>query len=396
MGRPKLSASLVEALERRPRRYQVRCGKLAGFLVRVSPSGSKTYYVQYKRGGRNRFYRLGKHGETYPFSRARIDAGNVLAAVAAGDDPAKSRQEGRTAAQFTVRDLCERFMADQVTIKPSTRRVYRGHVKHHLSKIGSIPVSELTRGDVVRLHARITKSGTPAAANQAIGLLHNMLERAIEWGLLTGRNPADRTPKNRPKKRGRALTPAERSELWAALKRCEEYPRGHDQHLPRGFTEAVRLLALTGMRRTEATNLRWEWIRLGERPSIDLPDSKTGRKTVWLSDDAVAVLQRRAEADEHPELVFTTPTGGAIDHVWGHRWPILRDAAGLPVDFRTHDLRHAYISDAAMAGVPTEVAMAMLGLRSPATAAKYRHLADEAIAAAVKRTAQRVRPKKSK
>jgi len=55
-GRP-LTDALVESLEPAAKVYEVRCSKLTGFMLRVQPGGVKTYYVEYKRGKREKLGR---------------------------------------------------------------------------------------------------------------------------------------------------------------------------------------------------------------------------------------------------------------------------------------------------------------------------------------------------
>ena len=52
---------------------------------------------------------------------------------------------------------------------------------------------------------------------------------------------------------------------------------------------AIRLLIFTGARLGEILTLRWEYVDLEQRV-LKLPDSKTGRKLIWLDPPAVEIL----------------------------------------------------------------------------------------------------------
>ena len=52
---------------------------------------------------------------------------------------------------------------------------------------------------------------------------------------------------------------------------------------------AIRLLILTGARLREILHAKWEYVDF-ERGVIFLPDSKTGRKPVYLSAAALSIL----------------------------------------------------------------------------------------------------------
>jgi integrase len=100
---------------------------------------------------------------------------------------------------------------------------------------------------------------------------------------------------------------------------------------------AIRLLLLTGCRRSEILGLRWEWIDF-EREMIFLPDSKTGRKPVYLNAPALEVLERLPEQLGNPHVICGHRAGRAYPGL--HKvWRRVRTAAGLP-GVRLHDLRH--------------------------------------------------------
>jgi integrase len=60
---------------------------------------------------------------------------------------------------------------------------------------------------------------------------------------------------------------------------------------------AIRLLLLTGARVSEILGARWEWVDWNRRV-IALPDSKTGAKPLFLSEQAIELLRLRKAAAE--------------------------------------------------------------------------------------------------
>ena len=62
---------------------------------------------------------------------------------------------------------------------------------------------------------------------------------------------------------------------------------------------AIRLLVFTSARLSEILTLRWEYVNL-EHKALWLPDSKTGRKTIYLSSPALAVLERLPRISGNP------------------------------------------------------------------------------------------------
>ena len=128
---------------------------------------------------------------------------------------------------------------------------------------------------------------------------------------------------------------------------------------------AIRLLALTGARRSEISQLRWRSVDL-DRGLLMLDDSKTGEKAD-LSKPAAAIeifagLPRVVGND------FVIAGGKAgrpfvgIDKIWDR----VRASAGLP-DVRLHDLRHSYASVGAGASLGLPIIGKLLGHTQPST-----------------------------
>ena len=84
---PKLTKRTVESLPIQAKDYFVWDDEVAGFGVRVMPSGAKTYQAQYRKGGRTRRVSLGRHG-TLTADEARKRARELLGRVAGGENPA--------------------------------------------------------------------------------------------------------------------------------------------------------------------------------------------------------------------------------------------------------------------------------------------------------------------
>ena len=142
---------------------------------------------------------------------------------------------------------------------------------------------------------------------------------------------------------------------------------------------AIRLLALTGMRRNEILTLRWEHVS-EEHESLFLPDSKTGRKAIHLSPPALALLQTIPRLEGNPYVICGERPGRHLVNL-EKPWRRIRAAAKLD-DVRLHDLRHSFASVAASGGQSLIVIGKMLGHSQPATTARYAHLADDPVKAA--------------
>src|SRR5690606_865516 len=72
---------------------------------------------------------------------------------------------------------------------------------------------------------------------------------------------------------------------------------------------AIRLLLLTGARKNEILTIERSWIDL-HRQVVNVPDRKTGKKPLYLSDAAVAVMREVFETAD-PDSPYLLP-GRAI------------------------------------------------------------------------------------
>ena len=133
----------------------------------------------------------------------------------------------------------------------------------------------------------------------------------------------------------------------------------------------IRLLVLTGCRSSEIRTLRWADYRDGH---IFLRDSKTGPRTVWLSEAARAVLDALTRTS--PWVFPAVRRKGPVSKkALSEAWSKVRSEAGLK-DVRLHDLRHSYASVAIASGETVLAVGRLLGHRDPETTLKYAHHAE--------------------
>ena len=146
---------------------------------------------------------------------------------------------------------------------------------------------------------------------------------------------------------------------------------------------AIRLLLLTGCRKGEILNLRWDQVDL-EANELRLPDTKTGPRTISLSPEAARVLAAITRVDGNPFVIPGKIKGKARRNL-NDPWEIVCERAGLK-DMRLHDCRHSYASRALALGESLPMIGRLLGHTQVETTARYAHLAE----ASVKESAVRV------
>ena len=376
---PKLTKRTVDALAADAKDYFVWDTLIAGFGVRIMPSGAKTYQAQYRKGGRTRRISLGRHGNI-TVEQARLLAKEVLGDVAKGENPAEDIAQHRKAP--TVAALCERFFQAHVMerCKPSTQGEYRRAIDMFINPaLGSFKLADLERKDVAELHHKFRDK--PYQANRTLGVLSKMFNLAEIWGLRPdGSNPCRHVPKYREHKRERYLSQLELQRLGQVLSEAER-DGSETQHMIAAF----RLLILTGCRLGEIQTLQWGFIT---DQGMELPDTKTGARRIPLPSAARAVLSALLRVDGNPYVIVGKVAGKhATD--FQHPWRRIRERAGL-TGVRIHDLRHTYASNAVSSGMPIQMVGRLLGHTQIQTTMRYAHLADDPVKQAAEENAERL------
>jgi integrase len=369
--------------------------EIKGFGVRARTGGGKSYILHYRVGaGRSaplRKLTIGKHGSPWTPNTARTEAKRLLGVVASGQDPAQLRAEERKA--LTVGDLCDLYLSEGASHKkPSTLRADRGRIVHHIKPLlGQKRVDQVSRGDVERMLADVRAGFTAApkpnkgerrpgsiatggrgVSAQCVALMSTLLGFAVARGFRPD-NPASGVKKPPIRKMERFLSEAEIARL--AIELDAEANRTGNPYP----AAAIKLLLLTGARRSEITGLQWQHVDF-ERQCLRLPDSKTGAKVVYLNAPALEVLatlpRMSSSAHVFPGKRESRSLVG-IDKVWFR----VRAAAGLR-DVRLHDLRHSFASMGVAGGLSLPIIGALLGHKHAATTARYSHLSADPIRAA--------------
>ncbi len=369
----KLTKRTIEALAPRDVDYIAWDNDIPGFGVRVMPSSRKSFVLQYRAGRRSRRMVLGYVNVVTP-EQARRMAIQHLAALRHGIDPLAERDAGRDA--VTVGDLAARFDAEHIAVhlKPSTQKEYRRSLeKFILPFFGKRPIAEVSREEVASFHHK--HRHVPYQANRCLEILSKMFNLAELWGLRPdGSNPRKHIRKYREEKRERFLSAAELRRVGEVLREMEE----EGLELPSAIA-AVMLLILTGCRLNEIMTLKWEYVDL-DAGVLNLPDSKTGAKTVYLGKPAMDTLRRLTPLPHNPWVICGIKPGGRLIDLQPF-WQRLRARAGLK-DARIHDLRHTFASAAVAAGQGLPMIGKLLGHTQVQTTARYAHLAADPVKAA--------------
>ncbi|MET3836221.1 MULTISPECIES: tyrosine-type recombinase/integrase [Brevundimonas] len=437
---PKLTKKLIENLEPAAAEFCVWDTQVTGFGVRVRPGGGRSYVLFYRLGGRFRKLTLGKADGGYGLDEARDRAIEKLQDVRDGVDPQAQKVADRNA--LTVEALTDLYLEQGPALKPNkkdsswetNRIMFDCHIKpllgRHLARdVTAMDVSRMqfdisqgkTARNVMLGHRRRSKvRGGKRVAAMAVITLGAVYEFAIKAEYLQ-KNPTKGVERFKTIRKERYLSEREIAALAEAL---AEFEREDERYAV--MADSVRLLMLTGCRKSEILTLQWDFVDWS-KGCLRLPESKTGAKVVPLADDAIAVLRRRWDETRAPEASRghnsgdTTPALGTgspwvlpalkgdghfvgLPNLWTkvkaradailHRrihdlGGDLREVRSLTT-VRLHDLRHSFASFAIADGASLFLVGKVLGHKQARTTEIYAHLSDDPLKLVANKTAARL------
>ncbi|MFD1156950.1 site-specific integrase [Roseovarius aestuarii] len=378
----KLTKRTIDGLSPEDKQYPIRDSDIPGFSLRVYPNGRKAFFFRYRvgggRGAKIREPRIGDFG-SLTADQARNIAKDWTAIVRQGGDPMGDRQAQRDTP--TMAELFERYLNDHAKRhkkQSSVRNDVRMIEKRLNPLLGKKQVNAVSRQEVKALHSSL--EGKPYEANRTLSLLSKVFNYAadeLEW-IKRSEHPVVGIKRYAEKKRKRYLSEAELARLGDALRKAEQ---GQLDRLISPYAVAmIRLLVFTGARHGEILSLRWNEVNF-ERACLELADSKTGEKDIFLPPAALHILSELLRVEGNPFVIVGGKPGSHLVNI-KTPWEAIRREADL-ADVRLHDLRHSFASFGARAGMSLPIIGALLGHRETATTARYAHLSDDPLRSAV-------------
>lgn len=387
-----LTPKAIDAAKSKDKPYPLTDG--GGLFVEVLPGGTKAWRYSYGFNGKRTKVTIGTY-PTMSIKDARNAHEGLRATLATGVDPARKKQVDRierkseVAKTQTFETFARVWFAEKMA--QATARTQKQNlgwlVNDVFPQIGAIPLGEVHASDILRLLEGMRNTPTKATNVQAI------LERVYQYAaqkLLVTYNPA--TPMKgliaKPKATSyRPLSVAEIGSFVEAVRTC-------NAHL--GTRIAVEFLMLTAVRKDNVAKARWAHFDL-EKCTWTIPGRTTGANgfmkmpephTVYLSDQAVALLERAKQLSASSEWVF--PSVGlksvpmaecSINHLLSR----LKAAGSCPVDFAPHGLRSTFSTLANEGGIVPDVVETVLAhsernaVRAAYNRAKYAQPCKEAL-----------------
>ena len=350
------------------KRVEVGDGRVPGLYLRVTARGLKSFSFVYRaRGGPQRRITLGRWPEARDVQKAALDgfrsrAQALAGEVAVGGDPVA---EARERAKVARKDRKFAWLVDdyiQNEAKPAIKTWRQAEAvlrRYWVPALGETSLPAVSRTALYEVLQRIVADGRIGAAENARKHISRVFSYAVDRGYLE-MSPAQRlrvSAIDKHRSRARALSEDEIVAVWNATGRLEQPWRA-----------ALRVLLLTGARRTEVTEARRSDLTSDGWLQIGADRYKTGREhSYWLSRAA------RMEISSLPlwfppdrSFVFSVRAGSSPIRGMARTKQSLDELASEFLGheiapFRIHDFRVTVRTELARLGVSNSVAESVIG-----------------------------------
>jgi integrase len=348
-----LTTRTVETAKAVASRVEIRDAKVEGLELRITPAGSKSWALRYRRksDGAKRIITLGHYPEM-DLGEARDCASEARRTVAKGGDPAAGVQERKYAPTFreVVKDWQELHAAFN-----RSERVRKDDAamldRYVLPILGDIKAVELTRRDLSRMLneaklatdgrvGHVKKGNEPRRLTTRPNRVFQLARAIIRWAVEQGTMTSDPTlgmkkPIKKEAARERELSWAEIARFWSGLDGLT---------ITSGLRIALRLALVTAQRIDEVCGIAKSELMLDDlAPVWSLPGGRAKNDEgvrVPLSPLAVKLMREAWALSGTSSWLFPSRTkDGPIQ---GHAATVatFRGRAKLGLEnFRVHDLR---------------------------------------------------------
>jgi integrase len=339
---------------------------------RTSAGGSRTFYLDYRVNGKRMRPNVGGNKRDAELVRAKIERELLLGTY----------QLNVANKSVSLAALIDEFLSTKGnTVRATTQHRYRNYLdplRAYFKKAFPTATSDVRLietkylrkfiDDSVKGEAGTTRAWSRRTANDAVNIIRSLFKFAVESEYLT-RNPATRLEMLRVASTGRPdyYTDDELQAIWKKV----------DKH----WLDALKFIALTGLRKAELINLRWEnldFTKGAEQMTIESCDdweTKTGKsRVIPLGGEALEIVERQRK--KNPTYVFTSPRGKIVhpDRIY---YALKHCLSDLNLEGDVHKLRHTFASKLAMSGVPLLQIRDLLGHADIKTTQIYAHVAPQ-------------------
>jgi len=341
----------------------VRDTELKGFALRITSNGVKSFIVEKRINGKVRRITLARY-PVLTVEQARIEAQKQLGKIATGQDPIKERHEARIKG-ITLHEVFKSFRQARRHLKSKTIYDYQRVMDVGLADWQSKPLGEITKDMVGQRHHKLSTERGHAYADLTMRTLRAVINFALAHyedsagNPVLRENPVIRLTRTRawhPPKRRQTVIKAHQLAAWhkAVMRLRKEKPT----RLADTIADYLLVLLFTGLRRSEAANLKWSDIDLKDRTLVIRDTKNREPLTLPISSFLHDLLTARQEAAANIPAEDVT-TSEYVFPGEGQPGPLVEPRAGVlwvaqqsEVSFVLHDLRRTFITVAEGLDIP--------------------------------------------
>jgi len=310
---------------------------LRGFGLRVG-SQSKVFFAEGQINRRTKRVSIGR-ADVLSVDVARKQALNILSDMALGTNV----NEKKKRESLTFERAFDDFLKARDSLAATTVDHYRRAMTLYLADWRKKPLAEITRQMVLTRHQRLGKMHGEVTANNTLRQFRSVYNFTAAAHEEFPPNPVAILTQARawyPEHRRRSVVTAhDLPAWWAGVMEEPEYSR-----------DMLLIALFTGMRRSEISSLRWEYINLGEQ-ALHIPKTKNGDPLdLPLSKFLVDLFRARRENGGGSPWVF--PSTGRKGHIVETKKFTARVTERSGVQFTLHDLRRTFITVAESLDIP--------------------------------------------
>lgn len=354
--------------------------RVVGLGIRITSNNALSFILDYVISGRRRRYTIGRY-PALTTTAAREIATELKGKIVRGYDPLEEKKAIYSTP--TIKEFSVDFLkAKEKVLRPTTLESYRIFAleKYILPKFGSLRIDSISKRDVQAFHSSLSK--IPKMANRLLRILSSLFGVAVSWDLVSS-NPASGIKKFPEHKRERYLSDDEIKNLSEIL----------NEERDQMNINAIRLILLTGSRKSEVLSARWQDFNLEKgiwlKPAMLTKQNKNHytplngealdivkkMKQKIISDSKIESSERTVSTKEY--LFFNPKTKTHLRDIKKF-WAKICKKAGIK-NARIHDLRHTFASILVSKGVSLEVIGKLIGHSSITTTQRYSHLANSSL-----------------
>ena len=341
---------------------------VSGLKLLVGKNGNKKFLFRYTLRSRKCSTALGSFG-ALTVDEARTIANQYKALVSQGRDPKQERDEFKNRISFGE-FVSEHYLPHATIYKRSIAGDESKLRLYLLPKFGHIPMADISTQALQSYHNHLKVKLSPATANRHLSLLHRILSLSVRWGYLDKNVCTGISKFQENNKHQRFLSNEEIRNLFSAA--------DYDENI---FAAAyIKILLLTGVRRSEGLGMKWEHLQLGgSKPMWYVPHTKSGKsRYVILNPMALKIIEALPKVQGNPYVFVGKVTGNPIQNPMKAFKRIIA-RAGIESTFRLHDIRHTVASLIVNNGGSLYDVQAALNHANSSMSERYAHLSSESM-----------------